>query len=124
MSDQINERKFTCIVCPLGCEVTVKLDAAGEIKETLGNKCPKGEKYAREEYKMPTRVLTSTVKIEGAAFDRLPVRTSGFIPKDRIFDCMREIRKVKIKAPVDIGAVVIRNILGLGVDVISTRKLP
>lgn len=123
MSDKTNERKFTCIMCPLGCEVILKLNENGEIKETLGNQCKKGEKYAAEELKNPTRVLTSTVAIEGAKFDRLPVRTSGLIPKNRIFDCMKEITKVKVKAPVRIGDVVLKNILNLNYDVISTRDL-
>jgi CxxC motif-containing protein len=123
MSDRLNENKFTCIMCPLGCEVVVKSDESGQITEVLGNKCDKGEKYARDEATHPLRVLTSTVAIEGAQFARLPVRTSGLIPKDRIFDCMKEIEKVKIKAPVKLGDKIIENILGLGVDVIATRDM-
>jgi CxxC motif-containing protein len=119
MSKQMDERKFTCIICPLGCEVTIKLDKSGGIKETIGNKCPKGEKYAAGEFKAPTRVLTSTIAIEGAPFARLPVRTSGFIPKDRIFDCMKEIRKAKVKAPVGIGDIIIKGLMGT--DVIASR---
>lgn len=123
MSNQINEKKFICIMCPLGCEVTVKSDESGQIKEVLGNTCAKGEKYVRDEAVHPVRVLTSTVAIEGAAFARLPVRTSGPIPKDRMFDCMKEIQKAKVKAPVKLGDKVIENIIGLGIDVVATRNL-
>ena len=123
MSDQINEKKFICIMCPLGCEVTVKSDESGQITEILGNSCKKGETYARDEFTKPMRVLASTVAIEGARFARLPVRTSDFIPKDRIFDCMKEIRKIRVKAPVKLGDKMIKNILGLGVDVVATRDL-
>lgn len=123
MSDRINEKKFTCIMCPLGCEVTVKSNESGQITEVLGNQCAKGEKYARDEYSHPLRVLTSTVAIEGAQFARLPVRTSGLIPKDRIFDSMKEIRKIKAKAPIKLGAKLIENILGLNVDMVATRDL-
>jgi CxxC motif-containing protein len=123
MSDQTSEKKYTCIMCPLGCEVTVKADETGKITEVLGNKCAKGEKYARDEATHPVRFLTSTVAIDGAAHARLPVRTSAAIPKDRMFDCMNEIRKIKVKAPVKIGDKVIENILGLGVDVVATRNL-
>jgi CxxC motif-containing protein len=123
MSDRINEKKFTCIICPLGCEVTVKLDAGGNIIETMGQKCPKGEKYATDELKYPKRVLTSTVPIEGALHARLPVKTSSPIPKDKIFDCKREIEKIRVKTPVRIGDVLIKNVLALGADVAATRDL-
>lgn len=123
MSDQITEKKFTCIMCPLGCEVTLKLDENGEIKETLGNKCTKGKKYAAGELRNPTRVLTSTVAIEGAPFVRLPVRTSAPIPKSKIFDCMKLTEKAKVSAPITIGDAVIKNILHLGIDVIATRNM-
>ncbi len=123
MSEQINEKKFTCIMCPLGCEVTVSSDANGEIKEIVGNTCAKGETYVREEFSHPKRVLTSTVAIEGAQFSRLPVKTSDLIPKDKIFDCMNEIMKAKVDAPVKLGDKIISNLLGLGVDVVATRDL-
>lgn len=123
MSEKYNEKKFICTICPLGCEVTVKYDESGQIKEILGNKCKKGEEYASNEFTRPMRVLTSTVAIEGAIFSRLPVRTSDLIPKDKIFDCMKEIEKVKVKAPIKIGDIIVRDILGLGVDVIATRDL-
>jgi len=123
MSERSSERKFTCIMCPLGCEVTVKNDAGGTITEVLGNKCKKGETYARDEFTRPMRVLTSTVSIDGAQFSRLPVRTSSAVPKDRIFKCMGEIEKIKIKAPVKAGDIILKDILGLNVDLIATRDL-
>jgi CxxC motif-containing protein len=119
----INEKKFICIICPIGCAVIVKADPGGNIIEVLGNKCKKGDKYAREEFTMPMRVLTSTVAIEGAAISRLPVRTSNVIPKDKLSDCMKEIQKFKARAPVKCGDKLIENILGLEVDVIATRNL-
>jgi len=123
MSDRTTERKFTCIMCPLGCTVTVKADDSGNIFEIIGSRCLKGEKYIRDEFSAPKRVLTSTVAIEGAKFDRLPVRTSDLVPKDKLFDLMKEIQKIKAKAPVNIGDVILKNIRGLGVDIIATRDL-
>lgn len=110
-------------MCPLGCEVTVKYDEMDNIVEVVGQKCPKGEKYARDEFKAPRRVLTSTVAIEGGPIARLPVRTSGLIPKDRVFDCMKEVENVKIKVPVRAGDVILKNILGLNVDIVATRDV-
>jgi len=123
MSEKTSDLKFICIMCPLGCEVTVKSDEEGKIVEILGHKCKKGEKYAMDEFTNPMRILTSTVSVEGVRFPRLPVKTSNFIPKAKIFECMNEIAKAKAKAPIKIGQVIIKDILGLGVDVISTRDL-
>jgi CxxC motif-containing protein len=130
MSDRTNlpagrqgEKRFICIMCPLGCSVTVKYDDKGSIVQILGASCKKGEAYVKEESTKPVRVLTSTVAIKGAAFSRLPVRTSGLIPKERIFDCMKEIEKMRVKAPVKLGDKIIENLLELGVDVVATRDL-
>ena len=123
MSEKISENKYVCIMCPLGCEVTVRSDERGNIIEVLGNKCEKGEQYARDEHSHPKRILTTTVAIEGAKLPWLPLRTSGYLPKEKIFDCMNEIRKVKVKSPVKLGDRIIENILGLGVDVVATRDI-
>ncbi len=123
MSDKITEKKFICIMCPLGCEITAKIDDSGNIKEMIGSKCPKGDKYVQSEFTRPMRVLTSTVSITGAKFSRLPVRTSDLIPKDKIMDCMKEIHKIKVKAPVKNGNILSKNLLSLGIDLIATRNL-
>jgi CxxC motif-containing protein len=36
---------------------------------------------------------------------------------------MEEINKVTIKAPVKIGDVVIKDVLGTGVDIVATRNI-
>jgi len=123
MSEKLNEKQFICIMCPLGCAVTVKHDDKGNIVEIVGASCKKGEQYASDEFVHPKRVLTSTVAIDGAMFTRLPVRTSDFIPKDKIFDCMKEIEKARSKAPIKKDDIVIKDILGSKVDVVATRDM-
>jgi len=123
MSEKMNENKFICIMCPLGCEVTVRSDAARNITEVLGNACKKGEAYAREEFSAPKRMLTTTVGVEGGYMGRLPVRTTGFIAKDMQIDCAKEISKVKISKLVKAGDIIIKDLMGLGVDVIATKDL-
>ncbi|MBP3879382.1 MAG: DUF1667 domain-containing protein [Lachnospiraceae bacterium] len=36
---------------------------------------------------------------------------------------MREIRKMKVEAPLESGTVLIRDVLGLGSDVIATKAV-
>jgi len=63
-----------------------------------GHKCKKGEDYAFDEITDPRRVLTSTVAVvlNGAKIKLMPVKTDKPIKKEKIFEAMREINKIKI----------------------------
>ena len=78
-------KELICIVCPNGCHL--KVDEENGYNVT-GNKCERGAEYGKAELLHPVRVVTSTVRIEGAACRRLPVKTSAAVDKDRIFDVM------------------------------------
>lgn len=68
-------RELTCIGCPLGCQLTVTM-GNDEIK-VEGNTCPRGEAYAKKEVTNPTRIVTSTVRVEGG-HDRESSGQDGF----------------------------------------------
>ena len=114
-------RELTCIGCPLGCPLTVAID--GDNITVTGNTCVRGEDYAKKEVTNPTRIVTSTVSVEGGTIARVSVKTAGDIPKGKIFDCMEEIRKTAVKAPVAIGDVIIPDCAGTGVAVIATKHV-
>lgn len=114
-------REMTCIGCPLGCSLSVKIDSNEII--VSGNTCPNGEKYAKNEITNPTRIVTSTIKVIGGKGERVSCKTSSAIPKDKIFDCMAEIRKAKVNAPVSIGDVLIKNVCNTGIDVVGTKNI-
>lgn len=113
------ERNMICIVCPLGCHLTVNTDTL----EVTGNSCLRGEKYGKEELTAPKRVITSTVKITGGIYNRVPVKTNDSIPKELNFKCMELLKDVELKSPVKKGDVVIKNIFDTGVDVVVTRDM-
>lgn len=115
------EREMICIVCPIGCHL--KIDIMGDSIKVHGNKCPKGDKYAHDEMTNPIRSLSTTVKIENAKLRRLPVKSEKEIPKSLIFTAMDEINKVSVKAPIEIGAVVLENVAGSGVDIVASRSM-
>ena len=114
-------RELTCIGCPLGCQLTVTM-GNGEIK-VEGNTCPRGEAYAKKEVTNPTRIVTSTVRVEGGTIERAAVKTASDIPKGKIFDCMKEIRAVKVAAPVHIGDVIIDDCAGTGIAVVASKNV-
>ena len=95
-------RELICINCPLGCALTVTLEN-GEVTRVTGNTCPRGEAYARKECTNPTRIVTTTVRVEGGRLPVVSVKTASDIPKGKITDCVRALKDVKVKAPVHIG---------------------
>lgn len=114
-------KQLVCIGCPRGCRLTVE-EKDGEFIVT-GNTCPRGKAFAISEMTEPKRTICSTVKTVFPGCPVLPVRVSDDIPKDKIFDVMREINAVVLTERIGRGDVIIENVLGLGVDVISTSDL-
>ena len=114
----LGTNEMTCIVCPNGCRLSYERTDDGI--EVSGNKCPKGEKFLLGELTEPKRTISSTVATAFKEYPVVPVRVSGEIPKDRIFDVMKEINKVYITEKLPRGYAVIENVLNLGVDVILT----
>ena len=115
-------RVMNCIMCPMGCEITVTVEN-GYVTGVKGNSCPRGAKYARDEVTAPKRVLTSTVHIEGGILPMLPVVSADVLPKGKIMDCARYLRGVKVHAPVKAGDVIVKDILGLGVDIVASSDM-
>jgi CxxC motif-containing protein len=116
------DREIICIVCPTGCRIRVR--GANQQQLTVGgNECKRGEEYALKEITDPRRTLITTVQIDHGSLRRLPVRTNREIPKESIFPCMEVINRTRVEAPVEIGQVIIPDILGTGADVVATRSM-
>jgi len=116
------KKELTCIGCPIGCSLEVDLEDNNVIKVT-GNVCKRGADYAVKECTNPTRIVTSSVVVENGEIDVVPVKTENDIPKDKIFDVVNELRNVKVKAPINVGDIIVENICGTSVNIIATRKV-
>ena len=131
-------RELTCIVCPIGCSLSVEEGpASGDNLPALtitGNRCPRGAAYAQEEIRSPRRVVTATCGIafarEGAASHRsltaprrLPVKTSTPCPKEKIAELLGDIYRLSVSLPVKAGQKLIADWKGTGVDVVAVRSL-
>ena len=114
-------KELICIVCPKGCHL--KIDEENGYAVT-GNACARGESYGQKELLNPTRTLTSTVRIEGAALPRLPVKTDREIPKGDLPRVVRLLNDITAKAPVQLGDVLLPDIGGTGANLVATRSLP
>lgn len=118
----MNVREMICINCPMGCRLTVTVD--GENITVTGNTCPRGKTYAINEITSPKRMVTGSVKVTGGAINMASVKTREAIPKGMIFDCLALLKDITLVAPVHVGDVVIKDVLGCGVDVIATKEIP
>lgn len=116
------EKELVCVVCQMGCNITVAMEGS-EVLSVRGNTCPRGEVYARQECVMPMRILTSTVKIEGAVHRVLPVITDREIPLEKMEAAMKEVREVSVNAPVHVNDVIVENIADTGADLIASRSM-
>lgn len=103
-------KELICIGCPMGCNLTVAVED-GNVKSVTGNTCPRGAEYGKNEVLHPVRTLTSTVFVENRG-NMLPVRTDRAIPKECLFEAMKRVNAVTVKAPVSIGDVILSDFYG------------
>lgn len=113
-------REMTCICCPLGCSLFVQMENGLPVSVT-GNTCKRGEDYAKKEVTNPTRIVTSTVRLADGRM--VSVKTASDIPKGKIMDCIRQLKKVSVKAPVTAGQVILENVADTGVSVVATKEI-
>lgn len=118
----MERRELICINCPMGCPLTVELDN-GEVVKVTGQTCKRGEVYGKKEVTNPTRIVTSTVRVEGGRADMVSVKTKEDIPKHKIFECVKALKGVTVKAPVHIGDVIVKDAAGTGVDFVATKDV-
>ncbi len=118
------EKKLICISCPMGCELLVKkVDSSDEGYVVEGNQCDRGRVYGIKEMSDPTRTLPTTVKIKNGQLNRLPVKTDQPISKALLFKCMEVINQIEVEAPIQTGQIIIRDILGTGINIVATRNM-
>ena len=109
-------KKLTCILCPRGCALDV-----AENLTVSGNFCPRGEKYAKDECTNPVRTVTATVRVANRPDTMVSVKTEAPVPKGKMMDVMHILRSMTVSAPVEIGSVIVSDILGT--KIIATGKV-
>ena len=119
----MEHKELICINCPLGCTLNVTLQD-GKVTHITGNTCPRGAAYAQKECPHPTRTLTTTIRVTGGRSPVTSVKTATDIPKEKITDCMEQIKKTAVSAPVHIGDILISNLADTGTDLIATKNNP
>ena len=115
--------RFHCTTCPSECLLDVEVEQTSRGRAAIagsGNRCPRGDAFARQEIVCPLRILTTTVPVLGSDIELLPVRTSGAIPRALHREAMSMLRRTRAVAPVRMGDVIIADLLGTGIGVITS----
>ena len=118
----MEQNKIICVSCPIGCRMIIR-SKDGKVTSVIGNACPKGIKYAEEEFVNPLRILPTTVKVIDGELPLVSVKTEKAIPKKLLLEAMAEIAEMEVKAPVKIGQVIKEDLLGTGVSLAATRNI-
>ncbi len=118
----LDKKELICVRCPVGCMLTVTVQEDGTL-EVKGNSCGRGEEYARKELTDPTRIVTTTVRVRGGRQAVVSVKTKYDIPKGKVMECMEALKSVEVEAPVFMGAVILSDAAGTGVDVVATKSV-
>jgi CxxC motif-containing protein len=121
-------QELTCITCPMGCRLSAERGGEdGQALSVTGNRCPRGASYAREELLAPKRTVTATCRSLAAGSSsparRIPCRTTAPFPRERVNELLAAIYALEEPLPVRRGKVLMRDALGLGIDVVATRSL-
>ena len=114
--------EYTCIICPNGCHISADV-IDNNIISIDGEKCKRGYEYVEQELTDPQRNIASSVLLVDGELPLVSVRLTNPIPKNMIFEVMKEIKKISVKAPTKIGQIIIKDVLGLKSDVIITKEI-
>ena len=122
----MKELNLVCIICPMGCRLTV----TGEVDETgtsglnvTGGRCKKGVTYAYDEITNPVRMICSTVKITGGIHSVIPVKTDRAIPEKYRLKVVETLNSITLASPVKMGDIILADIFGTGVNVVAQRNM-
>ena len=121
--NNLTEKKFICVSCPLGCGLNVIIDKNGEVASVTGNNCPRGSAYAKTEVSDPRRVFASTVRVIGGKLPVCPIRSKTPAPKGKLKEIAKAVAELNVNAPIKIGQVLIHNVCGTDVDIVASRDL-
>jgi len=110
--------KTICILCPVGCELTVQ--QTNDIITVSGNECPRGLAFGKAEFISPLRMLTTLIKTpQGIA----SVKLTEPIPKQLVLEVKDKLKTLQCKT-VRVGDVVASNICGTTANVVVTHIEP
>jgi CxxC motif-containing protein len=115
-------KEITCIVCPIGCKILVKKNM-NHFEVCNGNKCVKGVEYAKAEALDPKRMLTSSVIVNNGEWPLVSVKSSMPVPKNKLFQVLKQIKIANVDAPITLGQTIIKNVANTKINIVATKSV-
>ena len=115
--------EIVCVQCPMGCKLKITMDEENKISDISGYTCERGKQYAVQEITDPKRIIPSSIKVVNGELPLVSVKTDRPVSKKLISEIMLIIKKSAVTAPVKVGQVLVKNILGTGADIVATRQV-
>ena len=114
--------EFVCVVCPTSCLITAEWNET-EVLSITNAQCKLAWNYIPGEIFDPRRTVTTTVVVEGGDLPLVSVKTDKPVPKDQMLDVMDVLSGVTANATLDVGDVIVADVLGTGSNIVATRKI-
>ena len=114
--------RFICVVCPVSCPVNAEWNDT-ELLSIDHAQCKLAWDFIQGEIFDPRRTVTTTVLVDGADLPLVSVKTETPVPKGLVLEVMDYLADVVAQAPVEIGDVMVTDILGTGTNIVATRKV-
>jgi CxxC motif-containing protein len=114
--------EFVCVVCPTSCVVNAEWDETGLLSIDRAQ-CKLAWDYISGEILDPRRTVTTTVLVQDGDLPLVSVKTDRPVPKELVIDVMEELADVVVVAPIEIGEVIVPDVLGTDSAIVATRKI-
>lgn len=114
-------KETICYGCNKACVLSI--DKYDDDIEISGNKCDKGLEYANTEANNNKSIFTTLVRIKGADFNVVSVKSSKPLDKKIWRECSKALGRLYVGAPIKAGDIICKNILNTGADIICTKNI-
>lgn len=114
-------KEFICDMCNKRC--ILKVNKYDDTTDVYGNRCSKGVDYSSIKINDNKDIFTTIVRIKGAKYNVVPVKSSKPLDKKLWIECSKALGRLYVGAPIRVGDIVCKNILNTGADIICSKTV-
>ena len=118
-------RRMICHVCHNGCTITAEYEDGNIEKSSAdaritGHHCVRGRDFALSQIQEPLQDIIAVIKSTEYTGEGIPVRLSSAIGEQYRDMIIQAINSMRVTGQVQPGQIIVKNLLGMGVDLIAT----
>lgn len=115
-------KELVCLACDCSCNLILYFTESN-LTSINGNKCNRGILYANKQYIIPSRTLTTILKVNNGNVKTVPVKSELSVPKSLILEILNELKDITVNAPINNGDIIRENICNTGINIIATSNV-